>query len=476
MERVKKETHLMDRGNSRVVTNQGNGQNEGPENPEPPTPPAPPEPPKPPVQPKKQQQKMTSIEKATKVKEINRAVKKEVKLVLDEKVESVRCDMEKMNPKSKEYKFYDLYAKTFASIRRIYDPNSSNAPYKGISQETTVGIKDKIDKYIKKEIVAKITADPKFETLSVDELVKKHTDEAHLKYFVTEVIERSNSALIADNYNLDIFGSKKIVKNEKLTSVSDFGQEQETGVQDEDNQKQQGNGISVNVGSEKVEEPEIVEEHQVVEEVPEQVTEEVPAIVEDISEEERKKAEEEKKTEIAKMKNLSAKGNKIKECKAIIRNDVANILSEKVAVTRDDMTRMNSKNSAYKFYDLYSKAFASVRKLYDSKASNTIYKGISEECVFGVKKNIDAYIEKEIIAKIKNDPELETLSKGALVEKYRDMDNLRDFVIDYIENNTNTLISNSYLVNLNLSIKRKPRSNNQDTPEYVKEDIEIAKN
>ncbi len=464
MERVKKETRIMDKENSNNDI-QGSGQNGGHETPEPP------------VQPKKlQPQKMTSIEKATKVKEINRTLKKEVKVVLDEKVESVRSDMEKMNPKSKAYKFYDLYAKTFASIRRIYDPNSSNAPYKGISQETTVGIKDKIDKYIKKEIVAKITADPKFETLSVDELVKKYTNKAHLKYFVTEVIERSNSALIADNYNLDIFGRKKNVQNDKLISVNDFEQNQELGDQDEDNHKQQGNGVSANVVSEKVEEPEIVEEHQVIEEVPEQVIEEEPENVEDISEEGHKKAEEEKKAEIAKMKNLSAKGNKIKECKAIIRNDVANILSEKVAVTRDDMTRMNSKNSAYKFYDLYAKAFASVRKLYDSKASNTIYKGISEECVFGVKKNIDAYIEKEIIAKIKNDPELDNLNKEALVEKYRDMDKLKAFVIDYIENNTNTLISNSYLVNLNLSIKRKPRSNNQDSPEYVKEDIEIVKN
>ena len=412
--------------------------------------------------------KMTSIEKATKIKEINRALKKEVKVVLDEKIESVRSDMEKMNPKSKSYKFYDLYAKTFASIRRIYDPNSSNTPYKGISQETTVGIKDRIDKYIKKEIVAKIVADPKFETLTVDELVKNYTNKAYLKYFVTEVIERSNNALIADNYNLDIFGRTINIRNDKLASVEEFEQRQEQEASD----SRQEDAINLNVVSEKIEEPEIVEEVD----VSEQVVEEEPEIVEDIDEEERKKAEEEKKAEIAKMKNLSAKGNKIKECKAIIRNDVANILGEKVDSIRDDMTRMNSKNRAYKFYDLYAKAFASVRKLYDSKASNTIYKGISAECVHGVKKNIDTYIEKQIMAKIKNDSELDDLDKVTLVEKYRDMDKLKDFVINYVEENTNTLISSSYFVNLNIPINRRQRNSSQASPEYVKEDIEIVKN
>lgn len=409
-----------------------------------------------------EQHKMSSIEKATKIKDINRAIKREVKIALDDKVESIHNDMAKMNSKSKTYKFYDLYAKTFASIRKIYDPNSSNAPYKGISQETTVGIKDKIDKYIKREIVAKINADPEFESLSVEELVEKHTNKEHLKYFVTEVIERSNSALVADSYKLDIFGRKRTAQNDKLISVDEFEQNQANKTQSTG----EGAGI-ISEGSEVVEEPEIVE-------VAEQVVENEPDVIDEIGEG-HKKTEEDKKIEIAKMKNLSLRGNKIKECKAIIRNDVANILSEKVAITRDDMSRMNSKNSAYKFYDLYAKAFASVRKLYDSKASNTIYKGISEECALGIKKNIDTYIEKEIIAKIKNDPELDSADKEVLVEKYRDMEKLKTFVIDYIENNTNTLISNSYLVNLNLAIKRSPNKKTSEEPEYVKDAEEIIK-
>ncbi|MBQ8748992.1 MAG: hypothetical protein IJZ29_00770 [Clostridia bacterium] len=139
-------------------------------------------------------------DKANKVKAVKALLRREVKDILVEKVESINVQFADKNLA----RFYDYYKKAFGSIRRLYDAKSTNAPYKGISQEACSGIKKNIDKYLVKEILNSIKNDPEFDTLSSEELVAKYVDKVALKNFVLSNIENNIVTLIGNNYDLNL--------------------------------------------------------------------------------------------------------------------------------------------------------------------------------------------------------------------------------------------------------------------------------